>query len=155
MKIKAVNGMMLFLRPGEMDKAAKWYEDVFGAKICGEMSHGPAMGFRAQGAWLGLNTNAPYRLELSEYIEGSDFPFSKQMERTAPCFNDFGIEVEDIDEAIAELRAKGVIVSDKLRIINPMFAEEIWECIIHPKSAFGTLIELYEVKGKRAPDGEW
>ena len=58
------------------------------------------------------------------------------------------------DEAIAELRAKGVRVSDKRKIEDPGFeGGGFYECMIHPKSAFGLIIELLEYS--KAPPYEW
>jgi len=54
------------------------------------------------------------------------------------------IEVEDIDAALAELKSKGI------RLINEV-PEELpgrKMAFIHPKSASGVLVELYQLTGK-------
>ena len=65
---------------------------------------------------------------------------------------------ERIDEAITELRDKGIKVHDKLKMHVPGFKnkgfEGWYETMIHPKSAFGVIIELIEFT-KAPPDTEW
>ncbi|MBI4284643.1 MAG: VOC family protein [Chloroflexi bacterium] len=139
-----------------LEEAEKFFRDVLGAKISPEMPHGKYFGFRAKGAWLG--TEAPYRLELLQSTS-DELPMGRSVKRMAPRYRTVSLEVEDIDAAIAELRAKGITVTDKLDMTPKGFGgigfESITECVIHPKDACGLRIELVEIKGKRPPPGEW
>ena len=151
MEIKSCGGIMLFLEEGKLEKAIEFFRDVLGAKMGPDLDHLLRFGFRAKGAWIGTET--PFRVELGEAF--SDEPaMGRQMKKAAPCFNCLDVWVDNIDEAIAELRAKGVRVSDKLRIEDPRF-EELYECMIHPKDAFGVIIELLEMKGKEPAPRMW
>lgn len=108
-------------------------------------------GHRARGVWLGRQ--APFRVEVGEAVDES-LPMGKQHRKYAPAFQALGLEVDDLDKAIAELRSRGIECSDKLKIADPSF-DGFYESMIRPKSAGGLLIELIEIKGKRPPDTEW
>jgi len=149
-RIKKSGGIMLFLKPGQMDEAVKWFTDVMGAKLGPPLDHLARFGFRARAVWVG--DEDPFRIEISEPLpdkiatgEHLEVAMGRQIMKSAPCYGDLGFVVEDLDEAIAELRAKGVTIGDKLKIDDPRF-EELYEAMIHPKSAFGVIIELIEYK---------
>ncbi len=155
MKIKRVFGINAFCQTGTMDSVVSLFRDVLGAQIRpNEPGLAPDMpwlaqyGHRARVAYLGLEE--PFFLEISESIN-DELPIGKQHKRSAPSFQGLGFEVENLDEAIAELRAKGIRVSDRQKIDDPAF-DEMYECTIHPKDAFGLIIELIELK-KSTPDG--
>ncbi len=151
MKIKRVSGINAFCVSGTMNEAEKFFRDVLGAKIGPVMLWRSQFGMRAKGAWLG--TEVPCRIELSESIN-DELPAGKQHKKSAPAFQVLGLEVENIDEATAELRAKGVRVSDKIKTEDPAF-EKQYQSWIHPKDAFGLIIELLESSGKTPLEGEW
>ena len=152
MKIKKVIGINAFCEDEMMDKVVELFRDALGAKIGHDQPWLEQYGFKAKGAWLG--TEAPFRVEIAESIN-DELVTGKQIKRLAPTFAILHIAVEDIDEAIAELRAKGIKVSDKLKIEDPGFeGGGFYECMIHPKSAYGLIIELIEYT-KAPPDGEW
>ena len=71
----------------------------------------------------------------------------RQIAKGAPAFQIIALEVENLDEAIAELRAKDIRVYDKVKInVESPYYEEVYVAMIHPKSSFGLLIELVETK---------
>jgi len=150
MEIKRVFGVNALCVTGTMDKAVEFFRDALGAKIGPEMPWLSQWGHRAKDVWLG--TEAPFPLEVSESIN-DELPIGKQHKKSAPSFQFLGFEVDNLDEAIAELRAKGIRVSDKLKIDDPRFGE-LHEAMIHPANAFGFIIELLEIKGKRPGPGE-
>ncbi len=145
MKIKRVQGLNALCERGTSDKVIELFRDGLGAKIGPEMPHLAQWGHRARIAYLG--EEMPFSIEISESIDDS-LPIGKQHARSAPSFQFLGIEVENLDEAIAELRAKGIQVSDKRKIDDPKY-EELYECMIHPKSACGLIIELLQIKEKK------
>ncbi len=144
MKIKRVLGINALCETGTMDKLVDFFRDNLETKIDPEMPWLAQWGHRARVAYLG--TENPFMLEISESID-DELPIGRQHKKLAPTFQILGLEVENLDEAIAELRTKGIRVSDKRKIEDPRF-EELHECMIHPKSAFGLIIELLEVKEK-------
>jgi methylmalonyl-CoA/ethylmalonyl-CoA epimerase len=56
------------------------------------------------------------------------------------------IEVADIEAAMVRLREHGAELLNDTPKVN---AEGTRYCFIHPKSAFGVLVELYEVSHDR------
>ncbi|MBI4286524.1 MAG: hypothetical protein HY670_11610, partial [Chloroflexi bacterium] len=133
-----------FCVSGERDKVIAFFRDVLGAKIGPEMPHLAQWGHRARIATLG--EEEPFLLEISESINDM-LPIGGQHKRLAPAFQAIGLEVDDLEAVIAELRSKGIRVSDKLKIEDPS-VEEMFECTIHPKSAYGLLVEFLQVKEK-------
>ncbi len=155
MKIKRTLGINHFCLPGTMDDAISFYRDVLGAKMGPDQPWLAEYGFRAKGAWLG--DEMPFRLELAESVD-DELVTGRQISKTAPAFAILAFEVENLDEAITELRAKGIKVHDKLKMYYPGFKidgfDGFYETMIHPKSAFGVIIELIEFT-KGPSDGEW
>jgi len=155
MKIKRVLSIDHFCLPGTMDDAVTFYRDVLGAKIGPEQPWLAEYGFRALNVWLG--EDMPFHVGVSESVN-DELATGKQIKRSAPTFAILAFEVEDIDEAIAELRDKGIRVHDKLKMRFPGFKtngfDGWYETMIHPKSAFGVIIELIEFS-KAPPDTEW
>jgi len=150
MEIKQVFGINALCVTGTMDKAVEFFRDALGAKIGPEKPWMEKYGHRCRDAWLG--TEEPFSIEISESVN-DELPTGKQHKKSAPCFQFFGLEVDNLDEAIAELRAKGIRVSDKLKIDDPRFGE-LYEAMIHPTNTFGFIVELLESKGKRPGPGE-
>ena len=144
MKIKRIDGIMAAIETGKLDAAVNFFRDVLGARIGPDMPWLNQYGHRAKCAYLG--TEQTFEVELAESID-DELPIGKQIKKVAPTFTMLGVVVEDIDEAIAELRAKGIQVSDKMKIDDPAY-EELYECMVHPKSLYGLLIELLEYKKK-------
>ncbi|MCE5208178.1 MAG: methylmalonyl-CoA epimerase [Chloroflexi bacterium] len=70
-----------------------------------------------------------------------DSGMAKYIEKRGPGLHHICFEVDNIDEMLAELKAKGVMLIDET-------AKELpgrKMAFIHPKSANGVLVELYEV----------
>ena len=132
----------------DLAEAEKFFQEVLGAKVLPEKQR---RGIRRKAVWLG--TEEPYRIELVECIDES-LDYGKAVKKLAPSYMCAIFEVENLDEAIAELRAKGLTVSDKKPLEDPEY-EELYQCVIHPKSACGLAIELLEIKGKRPQAGEY
>ncbi len=76
---------------------------------------------------------------LAPLNEGS--PLAKSIARRGTGLHHICLEVDDIDAALAKLTADGITMVDKKPRIG---AEGRRIAFIHPKSAFGTLIELQE-----------
>ena len=142
MKVKRVLGVNALCQTGTMDKAVDFFQDVLDAKMGQDKPEMEQYGHRAKDAWLG--TEEPFSIEISESVD-DELPTGKQHKRYAPSFQFLALEVENLDEAIGEVRAKGINISDKLLLHDPGFGE-IYESMIHPKDAFGLIIELIEVK---------
>lgn len=137
-----------------LDEAAKFFQDVLGAKIGPEMAHGKHYGVRAKHAWLG--TEETYCLELIEGVAESKH-LGASVKRMAPRFRTVSLEVDNLEEWVKTLRAKGIEVTDILDLtpvgFGKMGYDNIREVMIHPKDSCGLRIELLEIKGKRPEPG--
>ena len=140
-----------------LEEAVAFFRDVLGAKIGPEMPHGEHWGIRLRAAWLG--TEEPYRLELIEGVN-DELPQGRLYKKLAPRYVSLSLEVEDIDEAITELRARGIKVADKVDVVPQGFDRlgfegTLYWTAIPPSSACGLGIGLNECKGKRPLALEW
>ena len=82
------------------------------------------------------------RIELLEPTS-EDSPISKFLEKRGPGIHHIAIEVEDIEAALAKLRARGVRLIDEIPRIG---AEGCLVAFVHPSSAGGVLLELVQSK---------
>ena len=72
-----------------------------------------------------------------------DSGMAKYIEKRGPGLHHICFEVDNIDEMLSELKAKGVTLIDE--IAKELPGRKM--AFIHPKSANGVLVELYEVTG--------
>ncbi len=70
-----------------------------------------------------------------------DSGIAKYLEKRGAGMHHLCLEVDNIEEMLAELKAKGVVLIDE----TPKELEGRKMAFIHPKSANGVLVELYEV----------
>ncbi|MDD5289429.1 MAG: VOC family protein [Dehalococcoidales bacterium] len=115
-------------------EATKDFAERFGLKVTrsGEM---PVMGIRNAFMPVG-NTN----LEIVEPLDPSQGPLAKFLQTRGEGIYMMAVEVDDVEEAVKQLQAKGV------RLINaePENRAKGIPPFIHPKSAHGIMIELVE-----------
>lgn len=84
------------------------------------------------------------RVELLEPTS-DDSPISKFLEKRGGGLHHIAVEVEDIKEVLAKLRAKGMrLIDDEPRI----GAEGCLVAFVHPSAANGVLLELVQTKNK-------
>lgn len=150
MEVIRVMGFNAVCEKGTMDKVVEFFRDALGAKVGPEKPWMEKYGHRCRDIWLG--EEEPFGLEVSESIN-DEAPTGKIHQKSAPSFQFMALEVRDLGKAVAEVRAKGVRISDIMRLDDPRF-DEFDETMLHPKSAYGLIIELLEVKGRRAQPGE-
>jgi len=73
-----------------------------------------------------------------------DSGVAKYLEKRGPGMHHICLEVDDIEEMLAQLKAKEVQLIHQ----EPVIAESGKKyAFIHPKAAFGVLVELYELPG--------
>jgi methylmalonyl-CoA/ethylmalonyl-CoA epimerase len=71
---------------------------------------------------------------------------AKFLEKRGPGLHHICIEVKDISAKVADLQEKGVRLIDE----KPVTMDDGRKlAFLHPKSAGGVLIELYELPGER------
>ncbi|MBI4285939.1 MAG: hypothetical protein HY670_08615 [Chloroflexi bacterium] len=147
MKIIRCLCVTAFVEQGKLDDVVGFWRDVMGSEIGPEMSWLFKYGHRARNTRV-LGMDSPFSVELAECYDETK-PIGKQAKRFAPCFHALTYQVENVDDCIAELKAKGVNVSEKLVMDYPGFEvdgkkDTVYECMIHPKSAYGLVFELIQ-----------
>lgn len=76
----------------------------------------------------------------------NDSGLAKFLEKRGPGIHHICLEVDDIDGMLSQLKAKGVnLINEDARTA----ANGKRYAFIHPKSAFGVLVELYELPEER------
>ena len=118
-----------------IDEAKKLYEGILGLKLAREEV------VTDQGVRTHFYPLAGVKLELLESI-APDGPIARHLEKRGPGLQHLAVEVEDIDEAIRELKAKGVRMLDETPrkgVENSRIA------FVHPKDSHGVLLELVEL----------
>jgi len=135
MKIKKIEHLGLACRSAEA--AAKFYTEVLGLPVVSRENL-PDMKLQVVKVQVGESV-----LELLEPEAGGDPVISKFLESRGEGIHHVCLEVEDIREAIAELKAKGY---------HPLWDEPKvgaggkWVVFLRPKETFGILIELNQDK---------
>lgn len=82
------------------------------------------------------------RIELLEPTS-ADSPISKFLEKRGGGIHHIAVEVENIEESLAKLKAQGMrLIDEKPRI----GAEDCLVAFVHPASANGVLLELVQEK---------
>jgi methylmalonyl-CoA epimerase len=83
------------------------------------------------------------RIELLEPTS-EDSPISKFLEKRGGGVHHIAIEVDDIEAALARLKAKGMRLIDEMPRIG---AENCLVAFVHPAAANGVLLELVQTRG--------
>ncbi len=84
------------------------------------------------------------RIELLE-ATAEDSPIAKFLEKRGGGIHHIAVEVEDIEAALAKLKAEGMRLIDETARIG---AEGCLVAFVHPSSANGVLLELVQSEDK-------
>ena len=82
------------------------------------------------------------RIELLEPTS-EDSPISKFLEKRGPGIHHIAVEVDDIEAALQNLKAKGMRLIDETPRIG---AENCLVAFVHPSSTGGVLLELVQTR---------
>lgn len=82
------------------------------------------------------------RVELLEPTS-NDSPISKFLEKRGPGIHHIAVEVEDIEAALAKLKAQGMRLIDESPRVG---AENCLVAFVHPASTNGVLLELVQTR---------
>ncbi len=132
-KIKAVNHVAVVVE--DMDEALAFWRDALGMDLH-ELRDVPAE--KSQVAFLPLPGS---EVELVRPTT-DDSGIAKYLAKRGPGMHHICLEVDDIEGMLAQLKAK------KIRLINeaPRTAADGRKyAFIHPESAGGVLVELYQI----------
>ena len=115
-----------------IDEAIKFYTEVLGLK-CSGMEE--VIEQKVRTAFIPIGDSEIEFLEST----GEDGPIAKFIEKKGEGVQHIALRVENIEEAIADLKEKGVILIDE----KPRYgAGGAKIAFIHPKSTKGVLLEL-------------
>ena len=140
MRIKRIDHVGIAI--ADVAAAKKLYEDVLGLTLTREEV------VQEQGVRTFFYPIAGVKLELLESIT-PDGPIARFLEKRGAGIQHLAVEVEDVEEAIAELKAKGVRMLDETPRKG---VEDTRIAFVHPKDTHGVLLELVELP--RHADGQ-
>ena len=118
----------------DLDAAVKWYEQMFGATV----AHRERI--ESDGVEEALIKVADSYIQLlTPYTDES--PLAKYMEKNGEGIHHVGYRVDDCGEVLEAVKGEGARVVDE----HPRTGSRgTTVAFLHPKTAFGTLIELVE-----------
>ena len=118
----------------DLEAAKRFYQDVLGLECVGEEVV-PSQ--KVKTAFIPVGEVS---IELLESIE-PDGPIAKAIEKRGEGIHHIAYQVEDIEAALAAMKAKGVRLIDE----QPrQGAHGVKIAFIHPKASLGVLVELCE-----------
>lgn len=130
MKIKRIAHLGIAVK--DLDPTKKLYQENLGLKLKGEEV------VETQKVQVSFLQVGESNLELL-LPTAADSPVAKFLENKGEGFHHLALEVEDIEAALAELKAAGVRLIDETPREG---AHGSRVAFIHPKATFGLLVEL-------------
>jgi len=134
MKVEGIDHVNILVK--DLEAAMDFFCDVFGSKFIGPIDHQPQLPIRIAVDNVGFALQSP---------TSRDHPFAKQIDERGEGVGSIAVKVSDIDEGVAELKAKG------LRLVRmPPEQREIVElpslksALFSGENAFGVQIELVQ-----------
>jgi len=118
----------------DLDAAVTWYEDVFGASVV----HREVVD--SDGVSEALIKVADSYIQLLTPTR-PDSPVAKYLEKKVEGLHHVGYRVTDCEAALASLRGAGARLIDE---VPRPGSRGTMVAFVHPKTAFGTLIELVQ-----------
>ena len=118
----------------DLEAAIRWYEEMFGATV----AHREVVD--RDGVEEALLKVADSYIQLLAPVS-ADSPVAKYLERNGEGIHHVGYRVDDCAAALATLQANGARVIDSAPRPG---SRGTTVAFVHPKAAFGTLIELVQ-----------
>lgn len=132
MKIKRIDHVAIAVE--DLDLALEFFRDT----LCLDVSHTDVE--EGQGVVVAFLPLGDSEVELMEPVAG-DSGVSRFLRKRGPGMHHLCLEVENLDEALERLRERGVQLIDEEPYIGTGGRRIAF---IHPKAAYGVLVELYE-----------
>ena len=127
MKVERIDHIHILVK--DLEGAMRFFSDIMGTKFIGPIDRRPKRQCRYAFDNLGLEIVSPM---------SPDDPWGSVMEKEGEGPFSVGLKVTDIDEAVAELEAKGVKLDRRGEIPDLKYA------IFHPEGAYGVRLELVQ-----------
>ena len=140
--IKRIDHVAIVVR--SLDEALAFYRDTLGINPSRIIDF-PREGVKI--AFLPLGGPNGSEIELLE-PNGSDTGVARFLEKRGGGLHHICLEVPDIEQAIAELRASGAMLLDE----SPRPTAEGHGAFLHPKGAQGVLVELVQRANTTEPE---
>ena len=118
----------------DLDTAITWYEEMFGASV----THREVVD--RDGVEEALLKVADSYIQLLTPVS-ADSPVAKYLDRNGEGIHHVGYRVDDCAAALSTLQARGARVIDS---VPRPGSRGTTVAFVHPKTAFGTLIELVQ-----------
>lgn len=134
MRVKRIDHVGIAV--ADLAAAKRLYEDLLGLTLTREEV------VVDQGVRTFFYPLAGVKLELLESTT-ADGPIARHLEKRGPGLQHLAVEVEDIEGAIRELKAKGVRMLDE---VPRKGVEDSRIAFVHPKDTHGVLLELVELR---------
>ncbi len=131
MKVEGIDHIHIAVK--DLKKAAKLFSDIMGSEWVGPIK--PAEDFITAFDNLGF--------ELMQQTSPEGF-IAKFIQRRGEGLFSVGLKVPNLDEAVADLEAKGIKVLWK-GVVN----ESLKVAMTNPKDTFGVMLELLEYKERK------
>lgn len=122
-----------------IDEALKFWENALGLK---NVHTEVVADQKVRVAMLPIGES---RIELLE-ATAEDSPIAKFLEKRGGGIHHIAVEVEDIEAALAKLKAEGMRLIDETARIG---AQGCLVAFVHPSSANGVLLELVQSENKK------
>lgn len=135
MRVKRIDHIGIAI--ADVAAAKRFYEDLLGLTLTHEEV------VTDQGVRTYFYPLAGVKLELLESVT-PDGPIARYLEKRGPGMQHLAVEVDDIEDAIAELKAKGVRMLDETPRKG---VENTRIAFVHPKDTHGVLLELVQLDG--------
>lgn len=120
---------------GDLDAPLSFWRDALGMEVS------KIKDIPAEMAQIAFLPTASSEIELVRPTT-SDSGLARQLEKRGPGMHHVCLEVDDIEGMLAQLKAKGVQLINETPKVS---ADGKRYAFIHPKSAQGVMVELYEL----------
>lgn len=122
----------------DMDASLSFWRDALGMEMS-QMQDVPA-----EMAEIAFLPTGESEIELVRPTTG-DTGLAKYLEKRGPGMHHICLEVDDIAGMLTQLKAKGIQLINEEPRVGPGGKKYAF---VHPKSAFGVMVELYELPGE-------
>ena len=134
-RVKRINHIAVLV--DNMEGTLSFWRDALGLELAGVKD------IPAEAAQIAFLPTGDSEIELVKPTT-ADSGLAKYLEKRGPGMHHICLEVDDIDGMLEQLKARGIqLINEQPRV----GADGRRYAFIHPKSANGVMVELYELPG--------
>jgi len=132
-KITKINHIAMLVN--DLESPLDFWRDALGLELT-QVKEVPG-----EQAWIAFLPTGDSEIELVQPTTG-DSGLARYLEKRGPGMHHICLEVDDIDGMLAQLKEKGIqLINEEARVGS----DGRRYAFIHPKSASGVMVELYEL----------